>query len=362
MDRREAAIRGCLLGIAVGDAMGFPVDRKSWTQICEDYGPNGLLGYDLVNGTADISSYTQIAAFACNGLLLGTSRGKHDRLPRYLAMSLKEWAKSQQFRGGTAEKTFCWLAQVPEMRRRQCMDTRMLDALARDQLGTPEKPVFISDTPGALTAAIAVGLGYDPEKLTREQLCTLGAYSQAFTHGDKETFLSGAVLAHSIAGILQEPDKKLADQFTQSAKAVEEALGQTYPEAAKVRQLVEYAVALSQDPELSPLAALSILCCVTAPQCLAGAMYCALVHPANFDEGMISAVNHSGSSCAVGAVTGGILGAKLGVEALPEFYLESLEQAAILSELAADMSQSRQFMRIFDDDWDQKYNQGMPVK
>ena len=362
MERREAALRGSLLGIAVGDAMGLPVDKKSWTEICDDYGPNGLLGYDLVNGSADISSYTQIAAFACNGLLLGTSRGKFDRLPRYLAMSLREWAKSQQFRGSATEKTFCWLAQVSEMRRRQCMDTRMLDALAREQLGTPEKPVFISDTPGALTAAIAVGLAFDPEKMTDEQLCTLAAYSQAFTHGDKETFLAGVVLAHSIAGILQDPEKKLADQFAESAKAMEAQFGEVYPEAAKVRQLVEYAIVLSQDPELSPLAALSILCCVTAPQCLAGAIYCALVHPGNFDEGMISAVNHSGYSCAVGAVTGGILGAKLGVEALPDFYLESLEQAAVLSELATDMSQGRQFMRIFDDDWDQKYNQGMPVK
>ena len=67
------------------------------------------------------------------------------------------------------------------------------------------------------------------------------------------------------------------------------------------------------------------------------------------------------ADAAVGAVTGAILGAKLGSEALPEFYLESLEQAPILSELACDMAQGKQFMRIFDDDWDQKYNQGMPI-
>ena len=42
-------------------------------------------------------------------------------------------------------------------------------------------------------------------------------------------------------------------------------------------------------------------------------------------------------------------------------YLESLEQAPILGELACDIAQGKQFMRIFDDDWDQKYNQGMPI-
>ena len=58
--------RGCLLGMAVGDALGAAVDGKSYRQICETYGPAGLLGYDLVNGYAEVSSHTQIAAFTCN--------------------------------------------------------------------------------------------------------------------------------------------------------------------------------------------------------------------------------------------------------------------------------------------------------
>ena len=70
MAELQSAHRGCLLGLAVGDAMGYAVDSKSWAEIQEDYGPNGLLGYDLVNGYADVTSYTQIAAFTCNGLLL----------------------------------------------------------------------------------------------------------------------------------------------------------------------------------------------------------------------------------------------------------------------------------------------------
>ena len=48
MDNRESAYRGCLLGLAVGDAMGYAVDRLSWEEICRDYGPEGIRGYDLV--------------------------------------------------------------------------------------------------------------------------------------------------------------------------------------------------------------------------------------------------------------------------------------------------------------------------
>ena len=56
MASRQSLYRGCLLGLAVGDAMGYTVDNKSWQEIREDYGPNGLLGYDLVNGYADVTS------------------------------------------------------------------------------------------------------------------------------------------------------------------------------------------------------------------------------------------------------------------------------------------------------------------
>ncbi len=359
MEQRELAYRGCLLGLAVGDAMGYTVDKKCWDEICRDYGPNGLLGYDLVNGTAEITSYTQIAAFVCNGLLLAAARGYAEKYPKFIALSLREWAKSQQFRGA-AEKTFCWLAQVPQMRRRCCMDTRMLDALNRDTLGTPQAPVLRSDTPGSLTAAVAVGLMYDPQRMDLAKLLHLGAESVAFTHGTPESFLSGAVVAGSVASIIAEPEKPMAQHFLQAARAVTEVFD--LPEAAMVAKLIERAVALSKDPELSPLAAISMLGCTTAAECLAGAVYACVIHPANFDEGMIVSVNHSGRSAAVASLTGAFLGAKLGAEALPEFYLESLEQVDILCELAEDMTRQKQLMNIFDDSWDQKYTQGMPAR
>lgn len=361
MTQRELACRGCLLGLAVGDAMGYTVDKKSWQEICEDYGPNGLLGYDLANGCADITSYTQLAAFACNGLLLGVTRGNQERYGRFMAMSLREWLKSQQFRG-EGEKTYCWLAQVPQMRRRHCMDTRILDALSRETLGTPEKPIFKSDNPGAITIPVAVGLLYDKAWMAPALVGRLGTEAVAYTHGDPESFLAGAVLAFIIAGILHNPDKPLVQQFSQAAETVEAQFGQTYPQTQNVTRMIQRAIALSKDVELSPLAAISMLGCTTALECLAGAVYACMIHPANFDEAVIVAVNHSGRSGAVGALTGAILGAKLGQEALPEFYLECLEAAPVLQELASDVAQGRQVMQLFDDSWDQKYVQGMPAK
>ena len=360
MDNKLASYRGCLLGLAVGDAMGYTVDKKSWDEICEDYGPNGLLGYDLVNGCADITSYTQLAAFACNGLLLGAIRGNSQRYANFLALGIREWAKSQQFRS-SPERTYCWLAQVPQMRRRHCMDTRMLDALARPTLGTPEAPVLHSTTPCAITAAVAAGLCAETARLEPRQIGRLGAEAVAYTHGDAETFLSGALLAYSLAGILQEPNQSLATQFAFACDAVEEQFGDAFPQVTDLTAKVKKAIALTKDAELTPLAAMTLLGCTTAAECVAGAVYACMIHPANFDEAMIVAVNHSGRSGAVGSVTGALLGAKLGFEALPDFYLESLEPVDVLCELADDLTQAHQLMRIFDDSWDQKYVQGLPA-
>ncbi|MBO5316925.1 MAG: ADP-ribosylglycohydrolase family protein [Oscillospiraceae bacterium] len=359
MDKRSGAGRGCLLGLAVGDAMGYPVDKKSWPEICEMYGPNGLLGYDLANGSADVTSYTQIAAFVCNGLLLGATRQDPERYSQYLALALREWAKSQQFRTN-AERTRCWVAQVPELRRRLCMDTRILDALSRPNLGTPEAPVFRSHTPAVLTGAVAVGMFAD--RLSREQLLRLGAEVVAFTHGYPESFLCGSFLSCTVATVVQDPQLPLSRVFAGVTDEVCTFFAEKYPEeTALLRQKVEKAMNLTRDPELSPLAAMTVLECVDAMDCLAGAVYACCIHPANFDEAMIVSVNHSGRSCATAGLTGAILGARLGQEALPEFYLESLEAAPVLEELAQDTVDVRQITRIFDDSWDQKYVQGLPV-
>lgn len=361
MDRRLQHYRGCLMGLAVGDAMGCTVDKKSWEEICQSYGPNGLLGYDLQSDYADVSSYTQLAAFAANGLLLGATRSQPEGYPKYLALSLREWSKAQQFRG-LAERTHCWVAQVAALRRRLCMDTRMLDSLARDTLGTPEAPINTALSPGALTTAVAVGLFYDPKRMEPRQIGYLGASAVAMTHGNPESFLSGAALAYLIAGILSAPDQSLTQHLDRALRAVKEQYADRYVQAYDtVADGIRRAVALTRDPELSPLAAMTLLGCTTAPECVAGAVYACLIHPANFDEAMIVSVNHSGRSAAVGALTGAILGAMLGADALPDFYIESLEPTAALEELAKDLAMGRQTTRIFDDSWDQKYIQGLPV-
>lgn len=68
--------RGCLIGGAAGDALGYAVEFLDDAAIFSKYGENGITEYSLVNGVAEISDDTQMTLFTANALLLGTTRGE----------------------------------------------------------------------------------------------------------------------------------------------------------------------------------------------------------------------------------------------------------------------------------------------
>lgn len=363
MEQKLATVQGCMLGMAVGDAMGAGVDNKSLADIRADYGPDGLLGYDLANGFAEISSYTQVAAFTMNGLLVGMTRGQL-RMPfiPHVTAALKEWARSQYFPRETESRS-CWLCHESHMRRRRNMDARTLDALTRGVTGTPEKPANSSDGPGTLPAAAVAGLLFSKERMQVQDVGTLAAQTVALTHGDPSAFLSGAALAYTVAGIAQDPESPLRTHFINAADAVA-AQFSSYPEAGLLCKKIKNAVAMADNDTQDSTQVMEQLVCMKADQVLCGAVYACLASEEDFDRAMIVAINHSGKSAAVGAVAGAILGARLGVSALPEFYLDCLDAGAVIKELSADFASStpgKLTRRIFDDDWDRKYAHGLPV-
>ena len=360
----RSAYRGCLLGMAVGDAMGYTVDNRSWQEIQEDYGPNGLLGYDLVNGYADVTSYTQLAAFTCNGLLFGLTRGQMTgRMApfiKYVALSSREWAASQR-PWGRPSRTYCWLLRRPELCRRHCMDTRMMDTLSRENLGTLETPRNHFADPGGMTSAIGVGLFFHEDRMDQQEIDRLGAEAVALTHGSPTAFLSGAVLTHLISRMPKHPNASLKALILDAVESVKDQFGHQYSQIFEIGTLVRHAITYAQSPNLRPQEVMEQLSCDNAAQVLAGAVYSCLISGGDFDRAMITAVNHSGRSACVGAIVGAILGIRLGEEALPDFYVECLEPAETLRELADDLYTGcpmEMGNKLFDLDWDYKYLHG----
>ena len=129
----------------------------------------------------------------------------------------------------------------------------------------------------------------------------------------------------------------------------------------QITALIEQAVSLAEERLVRPVDAMERLKCDTGAEVLAGAIYAALLCEEDFDNAMVIAVNHSGRSAAVGSLTGAILGARLGEQALPDFYMDGLEIADVLRDLADDLVQGCPMVRgslLFDGDWESKYLHG----
>lgn len=365
MISKRDAFHGCLLGLAIGDAMGYPADTKTWEQLQEEYGPYGLLGYDLRNGYAEISSHTQIAAFSCNGLLLGQTRGqvygKMAPFVRYVHLAQQEWAIGQR-RYDQPGRNHCWVYRVSDMRLRHCTDTRMVETLNRGKGGSLEAPVNRFDTPAALTSAVSVGLFAAMQKMNPAERDRLGAESVALTHGHPLAFLPGAMVAHLVCSSLLHPDKPLKMLIGGALAALKEQFTREYPAVvSQIAALTEQAVSLAEERLVKPVDAMTRLKCDTGAEVLSGALYAALLCEEDFDNAMVIAVNHSGRSAAVSSLTGAILGARMGAQALPDFYMDGLYVADVLRDLADDLMHGCPMVRgnlLFDGDWESKYLHG----
>ncbi len=70
MKRNQDHFRGCLLGGAIGDALGWPVEFLQYSEIKSKYGETGIT--DLVlgsSGLAEITDDTQMTLFTAEGIV-----------------------------------------------------------------------------------------------------------------------------------------------------------------------------------------------------------------------------------------------------------------------------------------------------
>ena len=95
-----------------------------------------------------------------------------------------------------------------------------------------------------------------------------------------------------------------------------------------------------------------------AEETLAIAIYCSMKYENDFEKAIIASVNHSGDSDSTGSVTGNILGAHLGMKAIPEKYLAKLELKDIILEIADDLFNDcniSEYSNYRDEVWERKY-------
>ncbi len=352
--------KGCLIGGAVGDALGYPVEFMSAASIFHKYGKGGITEYELRHGAAEISDDTQMTLFTATGLLLGTTRGMTRGImgpyEGYIGHSYLDWYRTQTEKYPLPEEYhYSWLVNVPALFSRRAPGNTCMSALAAGGDGTMEQPLNHSKGCGGVMRAAPIGLYFNDRPYAQEDIDLLGAKAAVLTHGHELGYLPAAMLAHIISRISGCGDTVAA--AVQDAMA---ALPAVFPGAKHMDallSLIDKAVRLSRDggDDLSSIRQLGEGW--VGDEALAVAVYCALKYADSFEKGVTAAVNHDGDSDSTGSIAGNILGASLGYGAIPGKYLDKLELRDVIEEVAEDLWQD---CRVDDEDrcdpvWERKY-------
>lgn len=359
-------IKGCLIGGAVGDALGYPVEFLEDFQIFERYGQRGITDYALTDGVAQISDDTQMTLFTATALLFGKTRAMTRgicNLLQYVNGSYINWYMTQ-FPDATFmdQQRFSWLLNVKELYSRRAPGNTCLSAIhASMRTGSMfsiNNPANKSKGCGGVMRVAPIGLYANMSDCSDYLLQTLGAEAAALTHGHPLGYIPAAALVHIICRLAGEEGISITDAVESSIVAI----GRMFEDNEYLPDFISLmlrAMELASDREVDELDAIRELGQGwVAEEALAISVYCAIRHEDSFEDGVIAAVNHSGDSDSTGAITGNILGAHLGFSAIPNKYITDLELADVISEIAEDMYHDcplTQFSPIDDPTWSAKY-------
>lgn len=355
--------RGCLIGGAAGDALGYAVEFLDDASIFACYGENGITDYACRSGVAEISDDTQMTLFTATGLLSGKTRGMTRGImgsyQNYIHFSYRDWYRTQTEQY-PLPKGFrnSWLANQPEMFVRRAPGNTCLSALGGSTFGTIENPINKSKGCGGVMRVAPIGLYFDEKSLPINEIDRIGAEVAALTHGHPLGYIPAAGLVH----IVQRLSHNTSVTILEAVEDMKQAIARQFASNEYLEDflaLVDKAILLSQDAYLDDLEAIQkIGQGWVAEETLAIAIYCSLKYCDDFEKAVIAAVNHSGDSDSTGAVTGNIVGAYLGYDNIPLKFLTTLELKNVILEISDDLfhdCQMTEYGAYYDEVWAKKY-------
>jgi ADP-ribosylglycohydrolase len=328
-------IRGCLLGGAVDDALGAPVEFMSRAQICATFGSEGITNFAPAFGREGaITDDTQMTLFTAEGLMRAHNRMISKGIcsvPDVVWFAYQRWLHTQGEPAANDYGLDGWLIEVPELHSRRAPGNTCLSALAGGIPGRLNEPINDSKGCGGVMRTAPVGL------LTPNDPFDDGCALAALTHGHPSGYLAAGYISSVIAKVLGGTPLWNAavaglDELIIRVKAL---TPDERPRGRECRKAVEHALDLASrqgaEGDVESLGGGWV-----AEEAAAIAIYCALTTP-TFDDGVRRAVNHSGDSDSTGAITGNILGAYFGVAAIPQRWLERLELRTVIERVTADL-------------------------
>jgi ADP-ribosylglycohydrolase len=344
--------RGCLVGGAVGDALGAPVEFMRHQEIVREFGRGGIRDYVPAYGRLGaITDDTQMTLFTAEGMLRAYVRGRMRGLSTFEGVTdhaYQRWLLTQNRKSRVRDVSRDgWLWPHKDLHHRRAPGLTCLAALeAKDKFG--QMATNDSKGCGGVMRVAPVGMFAWHERDRENALQAyfdVGCDLAGLTHGHPTGMLTAGVFAVLVLRLLDGSSMEHAVRDAQKILETQQSRFEGRPGVNETGLAVAQAVALagefaakSTDPsvEASPQHIAQLGEGWVAEEALAITIFCALVAK-DFEHGVTLAVNHSGDSDSTGAMTGNLLGAMLGVGAIPERWINTLELKDVTESLADDL-------------------------
>jgi ADP-ribosylglycohydrolase len=357
---KKNVYQGCLMGGAIGDALGAPIEFLSIDQIQNKYGVNGIDSFvEFSDSTGEFTDDTQMTLFTAEGLLRAWHRsmqrgisGAEDKIvyDSYLRWLYTQGNPLNHIHPDERRRVLSgWLLNEKELFVKRAPGNTCLQSLASGKLGTIDQPINDSKGCGTVMRMAPVGLVFsDDMGLAFEMGCKFSA----LTHGHPSGYLSGGFLAAVISGLCQHiPLGKSV------YKAFELLFGKPGFEQLDRKILDVFSMhERLKGQDLKPEHLESLGGGWVAEEALAISLLCALHYSSDFKKGVLAAVNHSGDSDSTGSITGNILGLINGLEGIPSKWRSGLRYSDIVLKMGEDLAIGVKGNSYeIDQEWNEKY-------
>lgn len=297
-----------LFGVALGDALGWPVEFRKLSVIQQTYGEAGI---QEPPDPALYTDDTQMTIALTEGLLDAGLEADLDTQMQAISQRFIAWGKSPD--NNRAPGTTCMTA---------------VNALSR---GINWRKVGVTNSKGCGSVMRVATIGYLYQH-DETRLREVALNSGIMTHGHpaaKAATVAGAYLVklalegvHPREYLMKTMNfcAGLSDEFDYALLKVGHVLGWG-SEVHALRHMGEGWI---------------------AEEAVALALYCVLRYPDDYVQAVRRGANSDGDSDSIASITGGILGARLGLEAMPRAWRERCENHDYLSDLAERMAKARE--------------------
>lgn len=331
---------GCLLGGAVGDALGAPIEFMSASEIFSRFGPSGVSGYApiSVGRLGWITDDTQMTLFTAEGLMRAAVKAKRDGgSPDYVGATTDaylRWLATQRISAAQPVQRNGWLYKTKALHEICAPGKTCIHALQRLVPSASMRATNDSKGCGGVMRVAPVGLfgyraflGAGAEKTVFELGCDLAR----ITHGHPTGYLSAGAFSLLIASLM-------------AGYGLEKSLGRVlavlvaYQGHEETSGVIEQAIALASSSPGDYVSMTSLGEGWIAEEALAVAIYCVLSYPSDYRKALLLSVNHSGDSDSTGSIAGNLSGALLGAKAIPSEWIEKLELSEVVRQVGADLN------------------------